>query len=175
MTAIAIGQSQCRQPGGGGGADDFGLSPGGGGVACLLMCSLTHVQPHSCAALLMCSSLCCPVCPVLVARAQPGVAGGWNLKIAHGVEPEPRPGRFTQQNPGIGPDFGVLIICTGTKLAATIRTRTPVQEATGACLGSAARGTYAGPLSLLGLGVWRARDHSAEPRERRRGSDRRGK
>jgi hypothetical protein len=33
MTAIAIGQSQCRQPGGGGGADGLGLSPGGGGVA----------------------------------------------------------------------------------------------------------------------------------------------
>ena len=44
MTAIAIGQSQCRQAGGGGGADGLGLSPGGGGVACLLICSLTHVQ-----------------------------------------------------------------------------------------------------------------------------------
>src|SRR6202044_1310955 len=63
MTAIAIGQSQCRQAGGGGGADGLGLSPGGGGVACLL-----NVQPYSCAASLMCSSLCCPVCPVLTAR-----------------------------------------------------------------------------------------------------------
>ena len=44
MTAIAIGHSQCRQPGGGGGADGLGLSPGGGGVACLLICGLTHVQ-----------------------------------------------------------------------------------------------------------------------------------
>ena len=32
----AIGQSQCRQRGGGGGADGAGLSPGGGGVTCLV-------------------------------------------------------------------------------------------------------------------------------------------
>src|SRR5215469_1888370 len=33
----AIGQSQCRQPGGGGGAVGVGLSPGGGGLGCLLI------------------------------------------------------------------------------------------------------------------------------------------
>jgi hypothetical protein len=37
MTKIMTGQSQFRHVGGGGGADGLGLSPGGGGVACLLM------------------------------------------------------------------------------------------------------------------------------------------
>src|SRR5215472_402574 len=33
----AIGQSQCRQAGGGGGAVGVGLSPGGGALGCLLI------------------------------------------------------------------------------------------------------------------------------------------
>ena len=37
MTKIMIGQSQFRQVGGGGGAVGLALSPGGGGLACLLM------------------------------------------------------------------------------------------------------------------------------------------
>jgi len=64
MIAIAIGQIQCRQAGGGGGAlGGTGLSPGGGGVACLLMCS----------------SLCCQYarCSKL-AHPETGVSGHWS-------------------------------------------------------------------------------------------------
>ena len=37
MARMVIGHSQFRHDGGGGGADPVGLSPGGGGFACLLM------------------------------------------------------------------------------------------------------------------------------------------
>src|SRR5208282_3974933 len=91
------------------------------------------------------------------------------------VEPEPPLIRITQQNPGIGPDFGVLIICAGSEPAATIRSITPVYGALGGCPGSAARGRYVGPLTLKGQRVGGARDRSsAEPCERRRGSAKRG-
>src|SRR5260370_575072 len=44
MTKIMIGQIQFRQVGGGGGADPAGLSPGGGGFACLLMAAPCDAQ-----------------------------------------------------------------------------------------------------------------------------------
>ena len=44
MTKIMTGQSQFRQVGGGGGADGFALSPGGGGFACLLMAAPCKAQ-----------------------------------------------------------------------------------------------------------------------------------
>src|SRR5450432_3195363 len=69
------------------------------------------------------------------------------------VEPEPPLIRFTQQNPGIGPDFGVLIVCAGGVLTARIRTITPVYGALAVCPGSAAEGSYAGPLTLQGQRV----------------------
>lgn len=40
VTMNASGSSQCRQPGGGGGAAAAGRSPGGTGLACLLIGSL---------------------------------------------------------------------------------------------------------------------------------------
>src|SRR5215475_4668511 len=44
---IAIGHSQCRHLGGGGGAVRTGLSPGGGGFGCLLMSNCYASGPVS--------------------------------------------------------------------------------------------------------------------------------
>jgi hypothetical protein len=50
MAMIMIGHSQFRHAGGGGGADGFGLSPGGGGFACLLMAAPCDAQYARCPA-----------------------------------------------------------------------------------------------------------------------------
>src|ERR1700689_5454350 len=44
IARIVIGYSQFRHVGGGGGADPEGLSPGGGGFACLLMSAPCDAQ-----------------------------------------------------------------------------------------------------------------------------------
>ena len=48
MARIMIGHSQFRHDGGGGGADPVGLSPGGGGFACLLMAAPCDAQYAEC-------------------------------------------------------------------------------------------------------------------------------
>src|ERR1700688_3217621 len=80
------------------------------------------------------------------------------------VEPAPPSIRFTQQDPGIGPDFGILMICAGSGVAARIGTIPPVYGALGFRSGSAACGRYVEPLTLTGQRVGVARDHSSTGR-----------
>src|SRR5580658_9245885 len=76
--------------------------------------------------------------------------GGGAEDSRPGAEPGPPLIRFTQQDPGIGSDFGVLIICAGSGVTARIGTIIPEYGALGFRPGSVAAGRYVGPLALTG-------------------------